>query len=277
MAKLSQIKVGSTTYDIGAKWDNISDKPSTFTPSSHTHSYLPLSGGTLTGSTTMSGNNVQLKKVGTSSSWINGRDKALIRLTSYDAYSAISSMKTTNGSWEMGVYTSDWMYFTYTPDSKYNAGDNSGYTQIKLDPAGKLYGAVWNDYAEYRNQKETIKPGYCVASANNGEVYKTTEKFQACDGIVSDTFGFAIGETDECRTPLAVAGRVLVYCAGDRNDYHSGDTVCAGPEGKVVKMTREEIKEYPDRIVGIVSEIPEYEIWGTGNVKVDGRIWVKVK
>ena len=140
-----------------------------------------------------------------------------------------------------------------------------------------LYGAAWNDYAEYRTQKENIEPGYCVASADNGQVYKTTEKFQACDGIVSDTFGFAIGETEECKTPLAVAGRVLAYCEGDRNDYHSGDTVCAGPEGKVCKMTREEIREWPDRIIGIVSEIPGYETWGSGNVPVNGRIWIKVK
>ena len=143
--------------------------------------------------------------------------------------------------------------------------------------ASTVSGAVWNDYAEYRSQKEVIEPGYCVSSADNGEVYKTTEKFAACDGIVSDTFGFSIGETDTAKTPLAVAGRVLAYCAGNREDYHSGDTVCAGPEGKVMKMTREEIKEWPDRIIGIVSEIPTYETWGEGNVPVNGRIWIKVK
>ena len=146
-----------------------------------------------------------------------------------------------------------------------------------LESTALFYGAVWNDYAEYRNQKEIIEPGYCVASADNGQVYKTIEKFQACDGIVSDTFGFAIGKTDECKTPLAVAGRVLAYYSGNREDYHAGDTVCAGPEGKVIKMTREEIREWPDRIVGIVSEIPEYETWGSGNIKVNNRIWIKVK
>ena len=76
---------------------------------------------------------------------------------------------------------------------------------------------------------------------------------------------------------MAVAGRVLAYCEGNRADYHAGDTVCAGPNGKVMKMTREEIREWPDRIIGIVSEIPEYEVWGTGNVPVNGRIWIKVK
>ena len=33
-------------------WGNISDKPSTFTPSDHTHSYLPLAGGTVSGNVT---------------------------------------------------------------------------------------------------------------------------------------------------------------------------------------------------------------------------------
>ena len=76
---------------------------------------------------------------------------------------------------------------------------------------------------------------------------------------------------------MAVAGRVLAYCEGDRYSYHAGDTVCAGPGGKIIKMTRDEIREYPDRIVGIVSEIPEYETWGSGNTIVDGRIWIKVR
>ena len=140
-----------------------------------------------------------------------------------------------------------------------------------------LYGAAWNDYAEFRMKKENVAPGYCVASTNSGEVYKTTERLQACDGVVSDTYGFIIGDTSHDEIPLAVAGRVLAYCEGDRNDFNSGDTVAAGPEGKVVKMTRDEIRNYPDRIVGIVSEIPTYETWGSGNVKVNGRIWIKIK
>ena len=35
-------------------WSNVTGKPSTFTPSSHTHDYLPLTGGTLTGQLTIS-------------------------------------------------------------------------------------------------------------------------------------------------------------------------------------------------------------------------------
>lgn len=179
--------------------------------------------------------------------------------------------------------TSTKFYVTGTSSSSTNTGTQYFDTGVYVDTtAGKfvatsVYGAVWNDYAEYRAQKESVEPGYCVVSNDKGQVSKTTRKYQVCDGIVSDTFGFAIGETDNCKTPLAVSGRVLAYCEGSKYDYHAGDTVCAGPNGKVIKMTREEIREWPDRIVGTVSEIPEYETWGTGNVKVNGRIWIKVK
>ena len=41
-------------------------------------------------------------------------------------------------------------------------------------------------------------------------------------------------------------------------------------------MTRIEIVEYPDRIIGIVSAIPNYKKWGSGDVEVNDRIWIKV-
>ena len=53
MAGIDKIKIGSTTYNISPSWSNITNKPSTFPPDSHTHSYLPIDGtramlGTLT-------------------------------------------------------------------------------------------------------------------------------------------------------------------------------------------------------------------------------------
>ena len=157
--------------------------------------------------------------------------------------------------------------------------DTSGnwIAQKRLWQEGDLItGAVWNDYAEYRSQNEIIEPGYVTYCDDDGKLKKTVKKLQKFEGIVSDTFGFAIGETEENKTPLAVSGRVLVY--GNKDDrFHSGDAVCAGPGGVVCKMTRKEIILFPDRIVGIVSEVPTYETWGTSNIKVNGRIWIKVR
>lgn len=138
-----------------------------------------------------------------------------------------------------------------------------------------LMGAAWNDYAEYRSQNEIVEPGYCVTPNRNGAVQKTNKRLQYCDGIVSDTFGFSIGKSATCQTPLAVSGRVLAHPAEPIESYEIGDPVCASFDGKISKMTREEVREYPDRIVGTVSEIPEYEEWN--GVKINNRIWIKVK
>lgn len=143
--------------------------------------------------------------------------------------------------------------------------------------AGQVYGAVWNDYAEYRQTKKYVQPGYCVIETGKGDLIKSSKRLQPGANIVSDTFGFAIGETEQTKTPLAVSGRVLAYPYEDRDSYQAGDPVCSGPNGTISKMTREEVREYPERIIGTVSEIPSYEIWGTGNVKVNNRIWIKVK
>lgn len=167
---------------------------------------------------------------------------------------------------------------TVEPQSSYpgfKAGDGGAINGVIR--AGQVYGAVWNDYAEYRQTKKHIQPGYCVIETGKGDLIKSSERLQPGANIVSDTFGFAIGETEQTKTPLAVSGRVLAYPYEDRDSYQAGDPVCSGPNGTISRMTREEVREYPDRIIGTVSEIPDYEVWGTGNVKVNNRIWIKVK
>lgn len=140
----------------------------------------------------------------------------------------------------------------------------------------KVYNAVWNDYAEFR-KAETLEPGRVVIEDASGEMKLSSERLQPGASIISDTFGSAMGETEECKTPIAVAGRVLTYYHGDINMYTVGAAVGTGPNGTVSLMTREEIMTYPDRIVGIVSEIPSYEEWGPEHIKVNGRIWIKIK
>jgi hypothetical protein len=42
-------------------------------------------------------------------------------------------------------------------------------------------------------------------------------------------------------------------------------------------MSRREVRKYPDRIIGTVSEIPNYETWGENKINVNGRIWIRIK
>lgn len=142
--------------------------------------------------------------------------------------------------------------------------------------AAAVYGAVWNDYAEYRSA-ETIEPGRVVQESSTGIMKLTLARLQPGCEIISDTFGFAIGKTEDCQTPVATSGRVLAYTFEDRDSFELGQAVCSGPNGTVSKMTREEIMMYPERIIGTVSEIPTYTTWGTGNVDVNGRIWIRIR
>ena len=244
---------------------------------SHTHSYLPLSGGTMTGNITMSASKY-LQKAGQAVSWVKGRDGALIKVTSYTGYNPSVSMKTTNGSWEIGVYTNNNLWFTYATDTNYNANTNT-VTQTHIDVNGHVWGAVWNDYAEMREIPEEIEPGRCVREVGDDTMVLSTARLQRGCKIISDTFGFNIGETENAKTPIAVSGRALVYLAEGREAArtHIGWPVCSGPDGTVSIMTEEEEEKYPSRIVGTISSVPDYEEWGTGKVKVNGRIWIYVR
>lgn len=142
--------------------------------------------------------------------------------------------------------------------------------------ATKVRGAVFNDYAEYR-ESLVKEPGRCVIETGYGDLELSTKRLQLGGNIISDTFGFSIGETDKAKTPIAVCGRVLTYPYEDRYKFTAGAAVCSGPNGTVSLMTREEIKEWPDAIIGYVSEIPEYKEWGTDKIQVNNRIWIKIK
>ena len=182
------------------------------------------------------------------------------------------------------------LWFTQPNGSIYHRGGNgdsatsfSGYTWKKLWQEGDaVTGAVWNDYAEYR-ESDCEEFGYVLCEKGDDTLTKTTERLSHFAGVSSDTWGFSQGKTEQATTPIAVAGRVLVYPYQNKMNYKPGDCVCAAPGGTVDIMTREEVIQYPDRIVGTVSCVPDYEEWGGGEgadrepVQVNGRIWIKVK
>lgn len=159
-----------------------------------------------------------------------------------------------------------------------SAGTNYGYKHIWVE-GNSITGAVWNDYAEYR-ESDCEEFGRVLMENGDDTLSITTDRLQPFAGVSSDTWGFCQGKTEKAKTPIAVAGRVLAYPYQNRGNYKPGDCVCSAPNGTVDIMTREEVVMYPDRIIGTVSCVPNYDIWGSGDrdpVQVDGRIWIKVK
>ena len=143
----------------------------------------------------------------------------------------------------------------------------------------KVYGAVYNDYAERRKAQSEIKPGYVVTEIGDDYVMRCASDRNSTAMIVSDTYGFLIGE-DEGRfysIPVGLSGRVLAYVSEYSKPLTIGDAVCSAKDGKVRKMNKLEKLLYPECIIGVVGGIPDYKEWGSENIQVDGRIWINLK
>lgn len=114
-------------------WDEITGKPTTFTPSSHTHDdryyteteinnklagYLPLAGGAMTGTI----------KHGGAGQWIKDRNNVAIlgTATSKDSYNPVIGQYTPSGCWTIGnLASNEYLYFNYTTNANYAAGTNN--------------------------------------------------------------------------------------------------------------------------------------------------------
>jgi hypothetical protein len=159
----------------------------------------------------------------------------------------------------------------YRTVKKFQMRNNKEDVGIYVSSRGIMHGAAWNDYAEKRKVLGLTNPGDVVCENGDGTLSLSEERLQACPYVVSDTYGFVIG--DDKDIPLAVAGRALVKVTDEH--VAVGDCLCAGEDGKAYVMSRPEVMAYPDRILGIVTEIPNYDEWN--GVKINNRVWIKIK
>ena len=87
-------------------------------PASHSHSYLPLSGGTMGGRILR----------GAGGSWISARNNAIAFGTTANrgSYNPVVGQKTTKGAWTVGNLAGDErLVFSYDTDTNFNAGTDS--------------------------------------------------------------------------------------------------------------------------------------------------------
>lgn len=92
-------------------------------------------------------NGTQISRIGTSTSWIYGRDKAIFKQSTLNGYSPFASVKTKNGSWDIGAYDhstyQDQLILSYITDSNYNNNSNDVTRQIRFNPNnGLIMGAL---------------------------------------------------------------------------------------------------------------------------------------
>lgn len=137
------VKYATSAGSAGSvAWSNVSERPSSMpasdvyswakqphkpsytasevgaAPASHSHSYLPLAGGTMTGCITRNGGG----------SWISARNNVVAygKNVSSGSYNPVVGQKTVKGSWTIGNFGSDErLIFSYDTDTNFNAATNS--------------------------------------------------------------------------------------------------------------------------------------------------------
>jgi len=290
----------SATYIVAAdvNYTNLNNNSSVGTGATqvaqgnHTHSYLPLTGGTLTGglAITVAGNSsIEIGRVdGVSSTpFIDFHSGATA--TDYDSRIIASGGTGTASGGTLQIQATTLLLtgaVSITGATKNDAylyagtSDPTNATRLNYDGyfyATRVYNAVWNDVADFQKIVGEQIPGKCYYGTLNGAKICSSQCQKAVIGILSDTYGIAAGyQFDSSYGPIAIAGWVLAYVD---DICEPGDVLTNGSNGNLVKITREEKLEYPERIVAIYGRPEPSKVWGTDSVQVqvNERHWVQVK
>ena len=113
----------------------------------------------------------------------------------------------------------------------------------------------------------------------DGRTYKKTEEYcqKGIIGIHSDTAGDILGKKGKHKElDIAIGGFVLAHVD---DIYESGTPLTCGPDGCLTEMKREDVREYPERLVATYWKPEQADFWGPeeGQIAVNGRDWVKIK
>lgn len=111
---------------------------------------VSIFGTTTTADINLRSSSNKISRGGAGGSWISGRNNALVKTTnntSSTSWFPITSSKTPSGSWETGVIGENF-YFSYAPDSNYNAGTNETKTHMIPAISNRVIG-FWDTSTSY--------------------------------------------------------------------------------------------------------------------------------
>ena len=183
------------------------------------------------------------------------------------------SIDGTNGNltWGSG---SDLAICSFNAATAQTSGSVAELRQLR---GSKVWGAVWNDFADFQLLCDNLEFGKCYYDTADGAKICNERCQMSVIGIASNTFGNSVGiRDDQMQVPIAVSGWVLAYVD---KEYPCGTPLTNDEFGNLTEMTLEEKRNYPERLVGIYKRKEMDEEFGIegSKIKVNNRHWVKVK
>lgn len=218
MLSLSQI-IKKLSKKCTVNWNNITNKPSTFTPAAHNHdsSYPALNGTRATGTWPISitGNAATANKVTTTIATgqvvaiahaiVGGSDSVAIRAGSTENNAGYLELATADNGNEP-IYVRQYSNRAGGSESSFTTAartatllDSNGNTSFPGTlTASKIYNAVYNDYAEFfeKAADTAFEPGDIIAldmDSEKEQYVKATEDSIVVVGVVTDEYAHIIG------------------------------------------------------------------------------------
>jgi len=145
-----------------------------------------------------------------------------------------------------------------------------GITSGCIRSHGKIYNAVWNDFADHWHLAPNEKhiPGLCYCDYGSGLELPRRKSDPSCIGICSDTFGISVGDKPNT-IPIGVAGFLLAYVD---KQYKSGTLLINNKDGSLTKARWWDI--LLKRVVAKYIRKEQEETFNS--IPVNGRHWVKI-
>lgn len=226
----NQFKAWTTLLD-SANWSSYC------APASHSHSYLPLAGGTMSGRLVANG---KISIPSSANSWVAGKtitnaSIAITTATTQSSYHPIIACSNYAGHvWNLGALGNTFGFYGFLANRTENGTDWSTTWDISngnMNCTGtitgqRVYSAVYNDYAEWYEKQDKDEPfeaGDILVWDETGVTKCKKMNDPRVIGVFSDTYGHIIGgeshidmeKNHDRYVPVGLNGRVSVKIAGE--------------------------------------------------------------
>lgn len=172
--------------------------------SGHTHSYLPLAGGTMTGRILRGGGG----------SWISARDNTIAFGTTVNtnSYNPVVGQKTAKGAWTVGSLAGDErLIFSYDTDANFNAGTNSS-NATYLPVGGSSQEIITSNTIGSQSVSYATSAGYASSA---GSVAWSNVSGRPSSMPASDVYSWAKASSKPSYSWSEISGRPTIPSVGN--------------------------------------------------------------
>ena len=221
-ALTADVCTGNAATASSVAWGDVTGKPATYPATAHSHAWANITGAPATATRWPAWGEVTGKP-------------ALI--ADKGTYSTVYANDWFRANGNCGFYFQKWGGGWYMTDATWiRAYGNKNIYTTGIIQGGKVYNAVYNDYAEFfEKEPETVfEPGDIIALDENSDkerYVKATSDSNIIVGVCTDEYAHIIGgnegtieENEKDFVPVSLMGRVHVKVKGD---IHIGDRITA--------------------------------------------------